>query len=259
MSYIANRDFLIEVQKGNVSGHSIVHKFGAAGITTNEVDVWSVASTYPFSATAPALVEAVSTSSNDAPGSPGARVITIAGLDSSWAAATANFTMNGATAVAGAASWARVNRMWVVDSGTYGNTGRDSNVGSISLQISGGGRVLAEIDQDATRGYGQTQMAVYTVPSGKTGYVLSASVNVDSNKSATFYFWQRNDADDNVTTPFRGKRLIIQLDGVATGFNFAPMSPLGPFAEKTDLWWSAIGGGAGTNVSVDFEILLVDN
>ena len=28
MSYIGNKDFLIEVQKGNVVGHSMVHKFG---------------------------------------------------------------------------------------------------------------------------------------------------------------------------------------------------------------------------------------
>jgi hypothetical protein len=44
MSYISNKDFLIEVAKGNVAGHAIVNKFGRnpdVDTGTDPEDVWT--------------------------------------------------------------------------------------------------------------------------------------------------------------------------------------------------------------------------
>jgi len=191
----------------------------------------------------------------DGVGGSGARMITVQGLDNTWAVQELDVVMNGATVVAVGTQFNRVFRAYVKDAGVTGVTGQDSNVGTIT--IAGSDRTLAEIDHDGTRGYGQTQMAIYTVPLAKQAYVLSAFVNVDSVKTCSFYFWQRLDADD-VTAPVRGKRLIIQMDGVAETASYQPRTPLGPFPAQTDLWWSVIAAAANTNVSVDFEILLVD-
>ena len=98
-------------------------------------------------------------------------------------------------------------------------------------------------------GAGQTLMCVYTIPAGKTGYLLKINGSIDANNDALFRLYAR---------PF-GKAFNVkgQFGVFASGFNYDYPVPL-KFGEKTDIEVKAlsqnnVGGGA------TFDIILVDN
>ena len=95
------------------------------------------------------------------------------------------------------------------------------------------------------------------MPTGKTAYFLGVHIMVDASKAADVKFLQRGSFNDT-SAPVQAVRLVNYFDGVQGHMNFVPKSPTA-FAALTDLWWEAQGSGAGTEVSVDFEILLVDD
>jgi hypothetical protein len=246
------------VVRSLADGQSVVHKFGRNEAVSTSVleDVWSVGGVYTFPTVAQKIV-AVSSSANDTSGGTGARVITIMGLDENFNEVSEDITMNGQSeTVQTSASYIRINRAIVKESGIYSNVQSGPNAGDITIQYSGS-TVLAEI-QDGVPSIGQTQSTIFTVPVGKTAYITAVTANVDSNQTATVYAWQRPNAD-TVAAPFSAKRNLFILNGVS-GVNPLPIKyPMGPFYEKTDLWFSALGGAALTSLEVDYEILLVPN
>ena len=246
-------DFYTEVKKGNVDGHVIVHKFGRNAAVANgvweNISLLSAASSF-LSAATTVRVKAGGNAADDTAGA-GAQAITVVGIDTTLAEVEETIVLAGASAsAASAASFWRPYRMYIADgrAGAYGG----ANTGIITLENSGGGTDLIQIDADT----GQSQFGAYTVPIGKEAYWLSAHVMVDASKPADIRFFQRRNFDD-VTTPFEPKRLINFWDGVSGHMNFKPRSPGGPFPAGTDLFWEAQGSGAGTEVSIDFELLLV--
>jgi hypothetical protein len=67
-------------------------------------------------------------------------------------------------------------------------------------------------------------------------------------------------ADINDTTaPMKSKRLMLYFDGIVGVMNFTPRSPGSGILALSDVWWECRGGGAQTEVSVDFELLVVDD
>ena len=96
------------------------------------------------------------------------------------------------------------------------------------------------------------------VPTGKTAYLLSALVTVDAAKAADIRFCTRENIDDT-SAPMSASRVKLFWDGVLGSTAFNPRSPMSPIVAKSDLWWEARGGGAGTEVSADFELLVVDD
>jgi hypothetical protein len=105
---------------------------------------------------------------------------------------------------------------------------------------------------------GQTQFCGYTIPLGKTGYLASVMVQADAAKAADFRLMTRADADD-VTAPFSPKRLKFFWDGVLGPSPIQPLTPILELPALTDIWIEARGGGAGTEVSADMEIILFDD
>ncbi len=253
MSYIGSTDFFLEVQKGNVAGHSIVHKFGRNQAVPNAsfefVNLLGMTA-WPLSAATTIRVKAGGNAADDTAGN-GAREITIEGLDAtgaeiSEAVATAGASASSATS----ASYLRVHRAFVSAAGTYGA----ANTAAVTIENSAGGTDLIQIATEE----GQSQFAGYTIPLAKTGYFLSVHIMTDSNKPADLAFYQRRNITDT-SAPLSSKRVIVYFDGVSGHMNFQPRSPSDPFPALTDLWWEAEGSGAITEVSVDFEILLVDD
>ncbi len=242
----------------------VVHKFGRISTLASGVsaDVWMTAGTIIWQQTAQTLT-VVSSGANaalDAAGQSGALTIKVEGLDGNLNAVTETFTMTGATPVVGgdtSQSFLRVYRAYVTSSGTYGGSVLGSNAGTILVTYTGTTDPALQISHDGTRGFGQSLFAAYTIPAGQVGYVASALVQVDGNKSADIMFWKRDDADDT-TTPFAPRRLQLYLDGVSGSEPFKPVIPLGPYAAGTDLWFTALSGAVGTAIAVDFEIWLMD-
>ena len=248
-----NAHFLIEVAKGNVPGHSLIHKFGRnPGVPNGTFEfVTSLGQTnHVLSALTTVRIKAGGNAADTAAGA-GAREITIQGIDSTLAEVTETITTAGAGASAVTTkTWWRVHRAWVSSVGTYGA----ANTGAITIENGAGGTdiILIETEQ------GQTQDAVWTVPIGKTAYLLSSVTTIDSSQDADIQIFQRQDITDT-TAPMKSRRIINHFDGLAATFGFKPNFPSFALPALTDIWAEAEGSGGNTMVSVDLEILVIDD
>ncbi len=179
--FIHSRDFYLEVQKGNIPFHSIVHKFGLNNSLSASWSVVSSSGLYQVPTTAQAL-EIVSTSANDTAAGSGARTVFFQGLDANFVLQSETVTMNGLTPVPLVNTYIRGFRAYVFTSGTYASLTAPSHVGTITIQGSGSGVKWVVIPIIGTFPSGQSAVAVYTIPAGKTGYILSKIATVESNK-----------------------------------------------------------------------------
>jgi len=256
------KDYYLEVAKENVDGQFIVNKFGRNEVVGTTLSFISIGAQYQTPLTATNL-EIVSASVNDTSAGSGGRKVTIVGLNSSFNEISVEVTLNGTTAVAVGTQFVRVYRMYVSESGSYATISTPSHNGRITLRTVGGGVTWAIIDtiEGATigTGIGQTQISGYTIPAGYTGYLLSKTITVESNKPASVYFFKRENADD-VATPFTGTmRLFEQNDGISTPFSVGLKAPIQKLNEKTDVGFFAKVGTGTASVSTEFQILVIKN
>lgn len=246
------RDFLIEVQKGNVHQHSMIHKFGRNGSVPN--GTWEFINllgftAWPLSAPTTVRIKAGGHANDDA-GGIGAREITVKGIDDSFNEVSETVVTAGAAASAVTTTlfW-RVHRAWVSAIGVYGA----ANTANITIENGTGGTDLIEIGADK----GQTQFAAWTVPVGKKAYLLSLHLQVDNNLAANVRVYTRDNIDDTVA-PMPSKRLRIFF---AVKDGMPPYEPRGPeltLNEKSDFWVEASGDGNIIAITCNFELLVVD-
>ena len=169
--------FELQVSRGQIPGHSVLHKFGAVpamSINTTGT-VWDINDTlYPWSAFATAGVLTVDrASASDAD-----KTITIIGLDASYNEITENVTLTNATGNATTKSFIRVYR-------AYMHNGSAANVGNIDINRST--TVVARITAEKA----QTLMGVYTVPAGYSLYLTQGVMSVQAGADATGDFYVR--------------------------------------------------------------------
>ena len=159
----AEIDFFLAVAKGDFTGYTNVSKFGnnpsvkSAGFET----IWDGSNLYPWPTSAQTL-DIVSDNANDDVASTGARTIEIQGLDSNWDLQTVTYDMDGTNTVTTTESFLRVFRARIVTAGSS-----ETNEGTITMNHTTSGDLLAQISYN-TIGQGQTLMACYTIPAGKT-------------------------------------------------------------------------------------------
>lgn len=174
MSYLGDKEYILEVARGNVAGAQIINKFGH----NNDVDtgtvpesVWSRGGLW-VAPTTSRTHDIVSTSTNDdgSPGGTGARTIQIFGLDASWAEQSETIVLNGTTNVPTASTYTRIFRMMVLTAGSS-----STNAGTITATAQTDGTVTAEIDVAASI----THMAIWTVPAGHTAYLFDAFASLN--------------------------------------------------------------------------------
>jgi hypothetical protein len=253
MSFFGTKNFYLEVAKGNVKGHSLVHKFGRNDSVPN--GSWAFITllgqtAWPLSAATTVRIKAGGNAADTAAGA-GAREVTVQGivastfLEETEAIATAGASASSATSK----SFWRVHRKWVSSAGTYGA----ANTGDIILENGAGGTDIITLAAEE----GQTQDALFTIPAGKTGYLASVHVTVDSNKPTDLRCFVRDNLDVT-SAPVDSKRLKLYWDGIANSLDYRPYSPELSISEKSDIWFEG-KGAAVSEVSVDFELLLVDN
>jgi len=249
-----DKDFYAEVAKGNVLNHSLVHKFGRNDNVA--ISTWEPVTqlgTINWRTSAATMRVKVGGNAADTAAGDNAREVVIQGIvvdsngnltEGSEAVATAGASASAATTL----TFWRVHRAWVSATGTYGA----ANLGAITIEDSAGAAdqiIIAAAE-------GQSQFAAYTIPEGYTGYMISVSVTVDSNKVANIRCFAR-EAFDTVAAPMQAPRIKFHWDGVVGAFNFQPVGPTSFLPEKTDVWFEAYGDGGAIEASVDFEILLV--
>jgi hypothetical protein len=258
--FIHSRDFYLEVRKGNIPFHSIVHKFGAAQAITTVLTPVSTSKLYPTPSVLTNL-EIVSTSANDTAAGSGALTLRISGIsdvNGSWTEQEIDIALNGLTPVALPNGMWRVFRMHVLSSGTYANSTAGSHNSTITLRVAGAGATWHVINTEAGFGLGQTEIGVYTIPAGKTGYILNKHITTESTKSATVVLFTRESANV-VVAPFGAmnlKEIERNLTGNITLNNNVPILVV---PEMSDVGFMAKSITSTTNVSVHFEILLIDN
>ena len=247
-------DYLVEVQRGNVTGASMVHKFGRNISVSN--GSWEFINllgftAWPLSAATTVRIKANGSGGNDTAAGSGAREVTVQGIDDSLNEVTETITTNGILAsTATTALFWRVHRAWVSSAGTYGS----ANAANMTIENSGGGTNLILI----AAGEGQTQFAGWTVPIGKSAYLLSVTITVDSNKSANVRVMTRANINDT-TAPMASKRLKLYFDGVVGHLSYKPRGPELMIPALSDIWVEGWGDGAVSQISADFELLVIDD
>jgi hypothetical protein len=165
-------DFLLEVAKGRIPSHYAVNKFGSSSfVQTSPTDIWDKDLTPWLVPTAPRVHTIASTSADDTAGGAGARTIEIFGLADWDSVETSEIvTMNTGTPPTTSA-YVIIHRMVVL---TTGSTGPFSNVGTISATAAVDGTVTAQIAPIK----GQTQMAIFGVPSTQKFYMYNFACSI---------------------------------------------------------------------------------
>ena len=268
MSRTLVKDFMLEVAKGNIPGHFSVNKFGRAadGIQATATDVWDRADATPtqqlWVAPTAARIHAIASSSDldgktAAPSSTGARTIEVFGLKT-WATAETSETviLDGTTAVNTAESYVIIHRMKVL---THGTTGPNSGI--ITATAASDGTITAQINV----GNGQTEMAIYGIPSTQIGYMTSFDVNShNTGNPATvvevdFDLLVNEHPDvDETAAAFLIKANIGLIGSGSSVFTKAYDPPLtipGPAIIK----FQAVSTLADTEGVAEFDLVLVDN
>ena len=222
--------YLIGIAQGLVSGTSSVNKFGyRESIPNSYQTIWDGTADYAYAAAGTVLAVADNT------GSDNNGTVEVQGLDQNYAPITETLTIGGA---ASSNQFLRVFRARMITSNT-GTTNVDE------IRIKRASTDLAIILAAA----GQTLMSLYTIPAGKTGYLIRLQGNVDANNDALFRL---------ISRPLNGSFNVKGQFGVfASGFTVDYPIPL-VFTEKTDLQVVAksqnnVGGGAS------FDLILKDN
>ena len=250
-------EFYFELSKQDVRNHSIVHKFGSASNIGTSWTVVSSAKLYQMP-TAATAIEAVSTSDSDSTGNAGLQSLCVQGLGSAWELVSECISLRGTQAVDFTATFFRVFRVYGDSTGTYAAVGTDSQVGTVTVRTDAGGATWATLEVVSDLGFGQSEIAAYTVPTGYTGYIKSIDIEVEATKKPDVLLIKRCNADD-VVAPYTG---VLRVQEVFRGVdeyvsqNFD--APLGPYPGPCDiLFYAKAPSGSTTDISVDFEVLLV--
>ena len=256
--YGLHESFGLQLSRGQLRGHSIVHKFGrndAVGTSFVPVSDGGIYQT-PTAANATTLRIKAGGDAADASGGNGAREVTLIGLDANGNEISEAIATNGISASSATSqSFMRLYRAYVSASGTYATAAAGSHTAAITIENGAGGTDWASID---ATGFpkGQTEIAAYSVPAGYDGYVTSYKVSVDSSKTTDLILFQRANILESAApyTAMRALR-VFSLTAAAAPVNFEyPIKITGP----ADVGWMAKVSATTSAVSVNFEIVLVE-
>jgi hypothetical protein len=247
----------LAIAKGDVVGHTFIHKFGRApdfDTADGAVTIWDGAEDvgldemqYTYSTTA--IIDSLSSGDNG-----DTQDIEVQGLDANYTPVTQTITITGQTRKALDTNLIRVNRLT--------NVGTTDVAGNVFCYENT--TLSAGIPVDTTKvravlvdGNNQTEMAVYTVPAGYTGYLRQWFASSSGAKKTTNYLMRMR------ARPF-GQ--VFQLKHSSAIADAAPYihTYIEPeaFTEKTDIEMTAqITANTVTEaaVSAGFDIVLVAN
>lgn len=253
MSFFGSTNFIQEVSKGNIPGHSIVHVIGRnPSVGTAFEDIWDAGGTFTY-ATSGEQWEVVSTSTNDSAAGTGARTMIIEYLDSNYTEQSETITLNGTTAVSTIAT--NMFRMVKARVNTAGST--FENQGELILRVVGGGSRRGGILRDTfvandANGLNASQDAHYTVPAGKTVYLEHAITNVSKNHDMVIRLKSRLFGED-----------VFSMDAELSNYqsSFPIDLSTGPikFVEKTDIKVVARSNNDDVPVNVIMIFLVINN
>jgi hypothetical protein len=224
-------DFNLQVARGHVSNHSHVNKFGwNTSLGASFETIWDGSNVYTYHNSGTAVLTSAT------PEDDNLSTVEIQGLDENFNIQTEIVTVGGDPSTT---EFSRVFRMLMKTANT-GSTNSDA----ITCRVDN--TTAAVISADG----GQTQMALYTIPANKTGYLKNFQGSIDKQKEVVFRILAR-DNDSNGTFNEKGR---FGTFGVPVTYNY--QYPL-KFSANTDIQVQA-KAGATTEAGAIFDLVLVD-
>ena len=224
---------------GDISDFSVVNKFGQnndLNSTTFE-DIWDGGGlySYPADGTAP-ITKVDSSSASDT------NTVEVQGLDIDGNLVVQTATLTGTTPVTLTTPLWRVFRMK--------NNSDTDYVGTVQCVNDADDATYAQI----AIGNNQTLMALYTIPAGKTGYLVHGSAAISDNNRAVAA------SGRFLARPYGGVFQLKETFGLTDSSPYQHKYYL-PFKapEKTDIRVQCKGDANGVVVNATFAILLRDN
>ena len=233
----------INISAGLVDGWANVHKFGAVPQMSQNTTgtIWDVNDTlYPWAAfNTPGILTISTTTSNGTISTlDNGITVHVFGLDENFEEVDDTFVISGSTAT-GTVSFKRVYRAYI-----------DGNIANqTQIRVSRGATEILRINI----GKSQTLMAIYTIPAGKTGYLLQGTTTCGANADATIDMFVRYFGQ----TSFRIGH-TAEVAGVGGQYQYQFGVPI-KIPEKSDLDIRAEVRSNNARVTAAFDIILVDN
>lgn len=259
LSRYQSQGFLTAVMLGQVPGHSLTNKFGRnPSAPANILTPVTISGNWQTPTTAQSL-ELVTSSTEDNILGTGARVVQVIGVDEDCNEISENVFCDGTNPVALSNTYLRVYRAKVIESGSYATQTTASHAGTITIRGAGAGADWLTIDEVVSGfGAGQSQVGCYVIPAGYTGLLLSKHISVDALKTASAYFFIRENIDQ-LSPAYSGLNLKQQHDGISGINTIKPQGPLLVMPEKTECGFMVLASVVNTSISVDFQILKIAN
>jgi len=220
----------IPLASGEVTGYLHINKFGATSGDVTAGTVWDGNDNnieYPYPETGLVSIESVTQVGED---------VIVEGLD-------ADYNIQSEVIAIGSTGTLTFSRVFRVSMSTT------TNVSEV---------IINQADALAAKilaGLGQSLMATYTVPAGKTGYILGINLGSDkasTNSRMTYRLFCREILNGGV---FRIKANLNAAGGQSLDIQY-PVPLVVP--EKHDIKID-VEAGQATQVSATFDIILVDN
>lgn len=228
----------IKVAREMVKGTTWLHRSFIGSIGASEVTIFGNSDILLYPTVANTFT-IYSSSTNDTSSGTGVRTLTIEGLDSNYNTVIETVTLNGTSNVTTSNSFIRFQRATVASAGTLEN-----NDGTITIKYDSA-QTIGVISPRA----GQSQSSVYTIPRGKTGYLVQ--LNMTSSKNSDLYvsFRTRLNSISRVRQScyMSGGPMVVEL----------PYPTVLPQFTDVELRGIAITGNA--NLTGIYDILLIDN
>jgi hypothetical protein len=162
----------------------------------------------------------------------------VQGLDADYNPVEETILTTGAT-TAGSTTFVRVNRAF----------SDEQNVDNINIKSASNNITVARI----TEGLAQTLMAVYTVPAGKTAYLLHGTMSTQRHADGSGNMFVRYFGQDSFRV---GHTFEISGDGGQYDYTFT--TPI-PIPEKSDIDVRVVTRTNNGRFTAAFDVLLVDN
>ena len=218
----------IPIAAGQVEGYSHINKFGHTGADINgTTTIWDGSNGIYTWPTAAGVVAVASSSQSG-------ETVVVEGLDVNYNIISEETTIGGTTT----AEFYRIYRAYM--------TG-DQNENDVTFSIGGTSYAIILADN------GQTLMTTYTVPAGKTAYLMQLTCTMDKANAPVYFRLMARPVDNG--TAFNIKSQLGSQGGNPVNFEYAV--PL-RFPEKTDIKVDVITQGA-VGCGATYDLILVDN
>jgi len=253
-NYTPTRDYLTLVRLGKIAGQSIIAKRGwnpdSDSAAYEEVRFLGGLRT-PLQVAAQMQAFSSDNADTDLTGS-NAWKIELFGVDDQYNPISEIVSMDGTSGSALTSQFfLTVYGLKPVENGSF----NVKNAGGIDIRTTGGA-VQILMPQDT----GLSKDSHYTIPAGKTGYLVSLTLeaNIRAQREVAFRLMARENLIGGGGPPY-APTAEVSVWSAISGINPIPINAGEGFKEFTDIWFECQPENNNTVAGVSYEVLLIDN